>query len=785
MQIAILAPSAVPFTIGGAERLCWALQDHINACTPHQAELIRLPSPESDFWSLVSSYRAFSRLDVTHFDCVISTKYPSWMVAHPQHACYMLHRLRGVYDAYHLFGAPERIDHSEARLRALQALMQDRAGDRGALEEVFARLDELRVAADLPADAFAFPGPLTREIVHFLDGIGLSQRAVSRYAAISRTVAARRDYFPVGTQVEVAYPPPQVTGFRPGPQEYLFTMSRLDAPKRIDLLIEAMRHVRADVPLKIAGTGPDAERLKRLAAGDPRIEFLDYVNDEDAVRWYSSALAVPFVPYDEDLGLITLEAMLSAKPVVTVEDAGGPLEFVEHGVTGLVSAPRPEALAASIDRLSEDREHAARMGKAARERVARIGWPAVVDCLVDSRPAGRTPRRAPRRALTAALSFPVYPPRGGGQTRVFHLYRHLASRFDVRLVTLAEHGMAASDGDIAPGLREIRVPKSAEHAAREAAISAEVEWVPVTDVALPELHEHTPGYSNAIAAAARGARAVIASHPFALPAIGGAAPLWYEAHNVEYTLKRAMLPATAQGVRLLAQTREVEAACCARSELVMTCTAEDAHALRAEYRIATPMHVVPNGVDLESVRFVGPAERRELKRALGLEGVSVVVFMASWHGPNLDAARRALDAAVELPHHLFLFVGSVSQALAAQAVPPNVKLLGVVDDESKALLLGAADIALNPMQCGSGSNLKMLDYMAAGIPVITTPFGARGLLVDDTMVAFAEAHEIAAAIMAAERHPDAAMERAMRARDHVSRHFDWRSIAARFAALVA
>jgi glycosyltransferase involved in cell wall biosynthesis len=50
---------------------------------------------------------------------------------------------------------------------------------------------------------------------------------------------------------------------------------------------------------------------------------------------------------------------------------------------------------------------------------------------------------------------------------------------------------------------------------------------------------------------------------------------------------------------------------------------------------------------------------------------------------------------------------------------------GFVDDLRP--FLAASDIALNPMLSGGGSNIKMFDYLAAGLPVLSTPFGARGL----------------------------------------------------------
>lgn len=62
---------------------------------------------------------------------------------------------------------------------------------------------------------------------------------------------------------------------------------------------------------------------------------------------------------------------------------------------------------------------------------------------------------------------------------------------------------------------------------------------------------------------------------------------------------------------------------------------------------------------------------------------------------------------------------------------PNVKTFGVVSEEIKNELFKISNIALNPMKYGSGTNIKMLDYMASGIPVITTPEGARGLEIEN------------------------------------------------------
>jgi glycosyltransferase involved in cell wall biosynthesis len=69
---------------------------------------------------------------------------------------------------------------------------------------------------------------------------------------------------------------------------------------------------------------------------------------------------------------------------VTTSDAGGPLEFVEDGVNGLVVAPEPAAIGDAIARLAADRRAAAALGAAGYERARAITWRGVVERLVDA-----------------------------------------------------------------------------------------------------------------------------------------------------------------------------------------------------------------------------------------------------------------------------------------------------------------------------------------------------------------------------------------------------------------
>ncbi len=110
---------------------------------------------------------------------------------------------------------------------------------------------------------------------------------------------------------------------------YFLAVSRLVPYKRIDLLIEVAN--RLQLPLKIAGRGQDAERLKKLAG--PTVEFLGFVPEADLPGLYAHAKALLFPQY-EDAGIVALEAQACGTPVIAY-GVGGALDAVIDGKTGL------------------------------------------------------------------------------------------------------------------------------------------------------------------------------------------------------------------------------------------------------------------------------------------------------------------------------------------------------------------------------------------------------------------------------------------------------------------
>ena len=239
-----------------------------------------------------------------------------------------------------------------------------------------------------------------------------------------------------------------------------------------------------------------------------------------------------------------------------------------------------------------------------------------------------------------------------------------------------------------------------------------------------------PDYADFLARSAAGASLVVASHPYCLPALRdarGALPLVYEAHNVEAHLKEATL-----GGDLARVARDVEAEACDLARLVLACSAEDGAELSRLYGVdAARLHVAPNGVDTAAIAMTDGAARAARRCAIGLEDARIALFVGSRHPPNIEAAEAIIGLAPALPDVTFLLVGGQCEALAARPRPRNVALMGVVDAATLATITAVADVALNPMRTGSGTNLKIGGYLAAGMPVVTTPIGARGYALVD------------------------------------------------------
>lgn len=282
--IAALFPDAEIFTLVASPA---GLPESLSGRKIHTSFLQRLPLARTRHRHFMPLYPAATeRLDLRGFDLVLSSDSGPVkgvrLSPGATHICYCHSPMRYLWDGY------------EAYRESMRGLT------RMAFTATAGRVRRWDAAA-------------TGRVSYFL--------ANSQYVAdrIQRCYGRAADVLPPPIDIHRAT---SVSGEAPG--ELYLCAGRLVAYKRTEILIEACR--RANRGLRIAGTGPEEPRLRRIAAGDKRIEFLGELSNGELWREYARCRALLFAA-DEDFGMVPLEAQACGRPVIAY-GAGGSLETV-------------------------------------------------------------------------------------------------------------------------------------------------------------------------------------------------------------------------------------------------------------------------------------------------------------------------------------------------------------------------------------------------------------------------------------------------------------------------
>ena len=144
-------------------------------------------------------------------------------------------------------------------------------------------------------------------------------------------------------------------------------VARLDPEKGVDMLVRATEGL--GVELALAGTGAEADELRRIASAGTR--FLGFLPAEELVRWYAAADVFVLASRSEQWGMVVNEAAAAALPIETTEAVGAAYDLVEEGVSGFRVPPGAgRALRSAIERLVVADGLRARAGARSRELAA-------------------------------------------------------------------------------------------------------------------------------------------------------------------------------------------------------------------------------------------------------------------------------------------------------------------------------------------------------------------------------------------------------------------------------
>lgn len=263
---------------------------------------------------------------------------------------------------------------------------------------------------------------------------------------------------------------------------------------------------------------------------------------------------------------------------------------------------------------------------------------------------------------------------------------------------------------------------------------------------------------------------VLVEGPLQVPAVCALAdetPVVYSSHNVESDRWPFLVDSDALYDRLVAIERRAVAECD-----TLVCTSHrDVRRFDDLFGVTSSTVIARNGAS--ATAFDPPTERavkRVRNRILPPDASRLAVFVGSDYEPNIEAVRRLFESDVPEDFHLVV-VGSVGDRFST---PPEwVTTTGFVDNLYTHI--AAADVALNPITSGGGSNVKVAEYLAQGLPVVSTPFGTRGYdLRDGETVLLADPDETLAT---ASSPTDAELERlGEQSQTYAETHLRWETI---------
>jgi glycosyltransferase involved in cell wall biosynthesis len=420
-----------------------------------------------------------------------------------------------------------------------------------------------------------------------------------------------------------------------------------------------------------------------------------------------------------------IEALGAGLPMVSTPEGVRGLDL-ENGVHAVV-AHRTE-FSSSIRGLLGDPDTRRRLSEEGLKHAKScFTWNAIARSFIDQlRGTAKQPQPGPVRPLALALNdFPVTNAMGGGPARILNLHDNLD--LDLVVVTFG----ATYDINLRePGRLHVTVVKTAAHQDFQDAINAGQRQSANDVVAMLFAGSH-PNLRTIVADIALRAGLVIFEHCYMAPLLDIVAavcphlPVIYSAHNVEAALKREILRDHPLRDGLAAAVDDVEKSLVKRASLIVCCTDIDARHFAAA---GVPTVVAANGCIVPDAQALAQARARGRR---GLRDEGRVGFLGSAHGPNVQAAEFIIaELAPAFPEIRFEFVGGVCGAIGEDA-PANVCLHGVVGEGVKRKVLSAWDVALNPLEVGGGSSLKLPDYLAHGLPTLNTPTGVRGFNVQD------------------------------------------------------
>lgn len=216
------------------------------------------------------------------------------------------------------------------------------------------------------------------------------------------------------------------------------------------------------------------------------------------------------------------------------------------------------------------------------------------------------------------------------------------------------------------------------------------------------------GYKKKLDSLIYNSKCVILEGPWHYPLIKDIIkdkPFIYDAHNAESQLRKDN--------KYYDFVRNLEKKVCDSAAIVITLTQEDKNYFEKEYNIPpSKVKLLTQVPEMHETKWDGRNSK-------------TILFIGSLFKANIIAYRELEKIAAALPEFSFIVLGSICNMPGKKKLP-NLKCVGMVSESEKDSMMEKSMLALNPITLGSGRNVKMVDYLAHSLPIISTKLGVRG-----------------------------------------------------------